>query len=168
MSIQYPCKHGNTAPRDKSKRCSCEPCRTERRAARRGWLERRFEKNPDFRAIHNTRMKARRHQNPAIQLWHSAKARAKEHGIPFTISKQDIIVPERCPILGVVLSHGDGRPNANSPTLDRQIPGLGYIPGNICVISHRANSIKSDATANEIRLVADWLDHTLQSSSVIP
>lgn len=43
-------------------------------------------------------------------------------------------------------------------SLDRIVPSLGYVPGNVAVISHRANRIKSDATADELRAVADWLD----------
>ena len=49
-------------------------------------------------------------------------------------------------------------PGPGSPTLDRIVPSLGYVPGNVVVISHKANSIKSNATAAEIRAVADWLD----------
>ena len=43
------------------------------------------------------------------------------------------------------------------PSLDRIIPELGYVKGNVVFISMRANSIKQDATEQELYLVADWL-----------
>lgn len=43
------------------------------------------------------------------------------------------------------------------PTIDRIIPALGYVPGNIVVISHRANRMKSDGTAEEHERIAAWL-----------
>jgi phenylalanyl-tRNA synthetase beta chain len=36
-------------------------------------------------------------------------------------------------------------------------PDRGYVVGNVAVISSKANIIKSNATADEIRKVADWL-----------
>ena len=41
----------------------------------------------------------------------------------------------------------------NSPNLDRIFPKKGYVPGNVRVISQRANRIKSDATVEEMRAV---------------
>jgi hypothetical protein len=35
---------------------------------------------------------------------------------------------------------------ADSPTLDRVIPVLGYVPGNVIIISWLANTIKKDIT----------------------
>jgi len=46
----------------------------------------------------------------------------------------------------------------DSPSVDRIRPELGYVPGNVAVISVKANFIKGNATAAEIRLVAEWLD----------
>ena len=44
-----------------------------------------------------------------------------------------------------------------SPTLDRLIPELGYVPGNIAVISMKANRIKSDTdNPAEMAAVALW------------
>lgn len=45
----------------------------------------------------------------------------------------------------------------DSPTLDRIVPEKGYVLGNIAVISHKANAIKQNATAEEILRVAIWL-----------
>ena len=38
----------------------------------------------------------------------------------------------------------------SSPSLDKVIPSLGYVKGNIWVISYRANTIKNNCTFEEI------------------
>lgn len=83
----------------------------------------------------------------------SAKRRAREFGIPCTITKDDIIVPDFCPVLGIKLSVGDGNSHDASPSLDRIYPALGYIQGNVMVISHKANTIKNNATVEELEKV---------------
>lgn len=90
----------------------------------------------------------------------AAKARAKRHGVPFSLERSDIIIPDVCPILGLPLksNKGGGVFTPNSPTLDRICPKKGYVPGNVRVISFRANLLKSDATADEVRLILDDLE----------
>lgn len=92
-------------------------------------------------------------------LWSSARKRAADHGVPFTIEPADIVIPEFCPILDIPLGRGKGRGGSRpgSPTLDRIWPELGYIPGNVAVISHRANTIKGDATCEELTRVLSWV-----------
>ncbi len=98
-------------------------------------------------------------ETPVYSLCQKAGARARKSGIPFTISINDIYIPERCPILGMpLISHrGESRKywSDDSPTIDRIIPILGYIPSNIWVISYRANKIKSDASLDEIKKIIE-------------
>jgi hypothetical protein len=47
-----------------------------------------------------------------------------------------------------------------SPSLDRIKPELGYVPGNIQVISARANVMKNDATPEELLAFANWVYRT--------
>ena len=44
-----------------------------------------------------------------------------------------------------------------SPSLDRVVPSKGYVRGNVAWMSVKANMIKSNANAEELYLVADWL-----------
>jgi hypothetical protein len=90
-------------------------------------------------------------------LWSTAKTRAKRACVPFSITEADIVIPATCPVLGIPLVAGKGKLNDGSPTLDRIIPQRGYVPGNIAVISHRANTLKSNGTAKEIEAVLVWL-----------
>lgn len=88
----------------------------------------------------------------------SASQRAKKAGVPFAITESDIIIPSYCPVFGVRLeqSLGSKGPGANSPSLDRRIPEDGYVPGNIVVISNRANRAKSDLSVDELCALADF------------
>jgi hypothetical protein len=95
--------------------------------------------------------------NPERRMWQSAKERAIKSNLEFTINIDDIIIPTHCKILGILLFRGKGVPIANSPSLDRIVPELGYIKGNIQVISYKANTMKSDATRMELIVFANWV-----------
>ena len=96
-----------------------------------------------------------------LRMLRAAKHRAKRDGIPFKLELSDIVIPEFCPVFTATRLENKGYLSDNSPTLDRLIPELGYVRGNVRVISHKANSMKRNATAQEIRQVADWLDSQL-------
>ena len=94
-------------------------------------------------------------KNPERHMLHVTKGRAKKRGIPFNLTIEDIVIPKRCPILGLVLVCGRGRGRSdNSPSIDKIIPSKGYVKGNVWVISWRANRIKYDATPDELMTVA--------------
>lgn len=91
------------------------------------------------------------------RIFYSARARAKRDGILFTIQRSDIVISKFCPLLGIPLVRGHGSCSDNSPSLDRKIPALGYTPNNIWVISHKANTMKSNASLQEMEeLVRNW------------
>ena len=54
---------------------------------------------------------------------------------------------------------GGGQMTPYSPSIDRINPSLGYIKGNVIIISMKANSIKNCYTSEDIRKVADWLEN---------
>lgn len=89
------------------------------------------------------------------KMFYDARKRAVALGLPFTIEPSDIIVPALCPVLGIPLSMTG--PRDGRPSLDRCIPALGYVPSNVCVISFRANRIKSDATAAELQAILAYV-----------
>ena len=87
----------------------------------------------------------------------NARSRSLKKGLPFDISRNDVVVPDVCPVLGTKLEKAFGNLSDNSPSLDRIRPELGYVKGNIRVISQRANRLKCDATAAELKLVYEDL-----------
>lgn len=95
------------------------------------------------------------------ELLRAAKRRAKASGIEFSITLDDVVIPAVCPLLGVPLKRGDGRIGPSSPSLDRRDNSKGYVPGNVWVISYRANAAKGDLTADELIQIGQRLKATL-------
>jgi len=93
------------------------------------------------------------------KIWVGAKHRAQECGWDFNIDISDIHIPAICPILGIPLitGRGKGTLSNNSPSIDRTNSFEGYIKGNIAIISHKANNIKSNGTAEEHLAVARYM-----------
>jgi hypothetical protein len=101
---------------------------------------------------------------PANRLGHTlgqARRRARIDGRPFSITIEDLLpLPERCPVLGTLINYsGTGaRGFVNDcPSIDRFDPAKGYVPGNVRVISWRANRIKSDASLEELEAVLRYM-----------
>jgi hypothetical protein len=105
----------------------------------------------------------RRTVNRAKYIWDTAKHRARRRNVPFTIKLEDIIIPETCIVLGIPL---DSRNRDYNPTIDEIVQGEGYVPGNFCIISGRANRIKSDATLQELKAITCYVD--LRTRAKIP
>lgn len=87
----------------------------------------------------------------------AARQRAKKSGLACTITEGDLLIPPVCPVLGVPMQRTAYRQGSNSPSLDRLDNSLGYIPGNVRVISWRANRIKGDATVEEVEKVLAYM-----------
>lgn len=104
--------------------------------------------------------KERYRNNLEKSLYLSAKRRAKEKNIPFNIEISDIIIPKKCPVFGFNLTVGLENLET-SPSLDRIIPEKGYVKGNVIVVSFKANTIKNNATIDEIKKVYDFYKNIL-------
>ena len=89
-------------------------------------------------------------------IWSRAKYRAKQRGLQFTIEQKDIIIPDICPLLGIKLN-SEIKDRIHSPSLDRIDPTKGYTPDNIWIISNRANTLKNDASLQELELLVENL-----------
>ena len=99
-------------------------------------------------------------RNPHVNILRSLKHRAKNRGLEFNLTKEDIIIPEVCPILGIpIQSHiGEGRGGRfDSPSVDRIDNNKGYIKGNVWVISQLANAMKSEASPEQLIKFAEWV-----------
>lgn len=82
-----------------------------------------------------------------------AEKSAKSRNLDFNLTLEDIVIPENCPLLEIPLNydHINGR-NGNSPSIDRIDNSLGYIKGNIWIISSKANTMKGNASFPELHI----------------
>jgi len=124
-------------------------------------------KSKEYRNRKKEYKKWRDMTDPREQLLISAKARAKKYNIPFNLTIDDIELRAYCPLLEIKLERKQygkvGSFNPNSPSLDRIIPSLGYVKGNIEVISMKANIMKNNASIEELKTFANnilrWYDY---------
>lgn len=163
LEVTGPCRLSDRTPKKTSQRevpCRCTICGTE------GWWSKNNVQSGEANCKCQQHCQQGRSRTREGIMWTRAKKRAKDAGVPFSIATDDIIIPTHCPVLGIRLKHADASEQARkgmggfhdaSPTLDKFIPELGYVPGNIAVISWRANKIKSDATASEISALSEWM-----------
>jgi hypothetical protein len=107
------------------------------------------------------------------RFFQEAKSRAQNKNVPFTITLKYLreVAGDHCPVFGHKFvwgrsKLGKGKTTGDSPSLDRIVPELGYVPGNVVFISHNANRIKNDATEKELYAVADWLHEARKKVNV--
>ncbi len=92
------------------------------------------------------------------RMINSARTRAKNKGLAFNITEADIVIPDTCPVLGIeILKTKAPRQTDGSPSLDRIDNSVGYVRGNVAVVSLRANNLKNDGTADEHERIAAWM-----------
>lgn len=118
-------------------------------------IHRRYEaRRPPRSDEYKAKRREYQRQNVRRNLLTQARYRAKKAGLDFDIAIDDVVIPERCPYLGLILRGAEG-PSAryHSPTLDRVDNSKGYVKGNVEVISHRANTLKRDLTLRQMWLM---------------
>jgi len=87
--------------------------------------------------------------NPSVYLYTIARKRASKFNVEFSITEEDVKVPEICPITGVkmeVYINSAKQSYLYAASLDRVDNTKGSIPGNVRVISRKANMMKRDLT----------------------
>ena len=106
--------------------------------------------------------KLQRRTDPLRSQLYQAKARAAKRGVPFELTKADLYLPVFCPVLGLRLVYetqdGQGCKLPARATLDCLLSHKGYVKGNVRVISWRANRLKADATAEELRAILKYVE----------
>ena len=115
-------------------------------------MSRYSSSSPEYKQSVMARTRRRRLNDPARYLWEKARTRARKSSLAFTIKVSDVVVPDQCPVLGIEI--GPLRGGIHGATIDRIHNSKGYVPGNIVIVSMRANRIKSDATIDELQRIA--------------
>jgi hypothetical protein len=87
----------------------------------------------------------------AGQMVRAAKKRAKKSGLDFNLTRADIVIPKKCPVLGLPLQVNSGKfywTNQTSPSLDRIDNAKGYVKGQC----HRRVDAREHPEAKRIAL----------------
>lgn len=145
-------QHGNVLRYTKSSHCV--ECAKLRKKTHPTNTERRRELE---RARYNSINTVERWINRPLK---SARIRAKNIQLPFDLDKEYLlqIWTGKCPVFGFDLTFATNRSNPdNQASLDRILPEMGYVRGNVIFISNLANRIKNSADSNQIKQVLDWL-----------
>ena len=93
---------------------------------------------------------------PEQYLWYKTKQKAyknKKHRIKdviFNLLPEDIFIPKYCPYLNLELKFEGCTYDNSYYNIDRIDSSLGYIKGNVQIISRLANLMKTNATINQL------------------
>ena len=117
---------------------------------------------------------ARAHNNKSLRTilnvkLSAARKRARDKKLPFNLDIEYLqsIYIETCPILEIPLNWAGGPRTDNTPALDKIIPELGYVKGNVRFISTKANSMKTDATIEQLLTFAKNIEKYLQEKDIV-
>lgn len=82
-------------------------------------------------------------------LWR-AKDRSNRLGLDCNLTVEDIVIPEKCPLLEIPFKYGSKHDKWFTYSIDRIDNTKGYIKGNIQIISYLANTMKSQAAIPQL------------------
>lgn len=98
------------------------------------------------------------------EMFRGAKHRASDNCLPFdlTIEHMESIALDHCPVTGELLDWDlqfsqEGKRNPHAPSLDKIVPSLGYVQGNVAIISNRMNTLKSDMTLEQLNQLIEYV-----------
>ena len=93
-----------------------------------------------------------------------SRCRAKKLGLDFNINQEDILLNEYCPILNIKLDYlFKKQNNINAASLDRIDNTKGYVKGNVIIISVLANTMKNNATTEQLLLFCKNIPNIIEN-----
>lgn len=98
----------------------------------------------------------------------ATRNRAKVKNREFNLEASDIekVIVKYCPILGLKMNYfAEGWTQNDTASIDRINNSKGYIKGNIHFISNLANSMKRNATPQQLIKFANWVLATYRKPS---
>jgi hypothetical protein len=80
-----------------------------------------------------------------------ARKNARRRGLEYNLEHGDIVIPETCPYLKIKLSYN--KKDSREPfyySVDRMDSSKGYVKGNVQIISFLSNTMKSEASTDQL------------------
>lgn len=105
--------------------------------------------------------------DPRKKMFYQAKNRSGRKGIEFNIKIEDIIIPDKCPLLEIDFVNGIKNDYEFTYSLDRKDPKKGYIKDNIWVITKLANSMKNSASKEDLIIFAKNILKYFKDSDIV-
>lgn len=141
--------HNNTID---GKTHHCKTCMTAYRKANAEKQKQYMRKlrEEDNERVKKMRRKSYRNTPPHLKLFYQSQSRAKTGDIEFNLSPEDIVIPNECPYLKVPFIVGTKENYQYTHSLDRIDNDKGYIKGNVEVVTKKANSMKNNASDEEL------------------
>ena len=98
----------------------------------------------------------------ALKVTMGIKHRSKKKGIPFDMTKQNLIdmqnESDTCPCCYEPFDFNfTGPHDPHSPSVDRLIPELGYVPGNIKMICYACNRRKNTSSIKQLEQIIRYM-----------
>jgi len=101
-----------------------------------------------------------RKNNPFRHRCSRAKTRAKALGVSFDLDPEYLenMWTGECPVLGLPINIVTDRSDEMAAELDRFVPELGYVKGNVHWLSRRINRLKNNVTVTELKDLIEWME----------
>lgn len=126
----------------------------------------RAANDSDYKEHLNSLKRENSYKNHISIMLSNAKKRALKKGLEFNLTKEDIIIPELCPILNVPFIIGTKENYDFTPTIDRIDNSKGYIVNNIQIITNKANSMKNSADFKMLMNFANYINKNIDQDIV--
>lgn len=100
------------------------------------------------------REKQWRETNRLQTLIYATKQTAKKKNLEHTITVDDLLQPTHCPLTGIEIDWSCSGRHMSNPSVDRIDPTKGYVKGNVEVMSCLGNTMKNNATPEQLLFFA--------------
>lgn len=127
------------------------------------YLRKRSEYNKANAAYFNKKQKQYNGERPFNYAFRRLRLRAKQNNIPFDLDEAYLVDlwTGKCAIFNspLCLPYSTKHQDPNKATIDKIIPELGYVKGNIQWVSNKANIIKSFGTLADHEAIVSYLKY---------
>ena len=145
----------------------CSDCYNHHNSINQGKDKNYFRKlrisvDNEYKNYINNQKKENSRVNHISIMLSNARKRAENKDIEFNLSKEDIIIPELCPILKVPFEIGTKENYDFTPTIDRIDNSKGYTKDNIQIITNKANTMKNNADFSMLLNFAEYINKNIK------
>ena len=142
----------------------CYTC-CEKKPVREFYLDKAKKDGRSYECKECQKRRQYTYRNWAGRLCDYARRRARKKNLPFDLTPAYLrtLYVKHCPALGMELFYGAGKGELrglDNASLDRILPDLGYVRGNVQIISFQANVLKGRLNPRQMIFFGRWLVRT--------